>query len=265
MDRDIKSQIVQHVNWREDVLSELVKSCIDFHLENNSTSRIFLTKSIVIILLDIGTDFLPENLIQIQKENQLKNIKTIYLWEDVWLTKPILVISRLRSLCGMNIRVHGRKTKVVKIIKPLADLFLDENHLQGAVSSRYKLGLFFKDELIAVATFSALRKMNHTENYKSVELIRFVVKMGYSVIGGLSKLIKAFYLSFGPNDVMTYADRDWSVGEGYLKLGFECTSILEPHYFLLDKNFSRQLSRIVITQEENTVFNTGSLKFVLKF
>ncbi|WP_431295295.1 hypothetical protein [Pedobacter sp. P26] len=173
-------------------------------------------------------------------------------------------MARIKSLLGKNIRIHGRKTKVFKITKPVADSFLIENHLQGSVNSRYKIGLFEKDELVAVATFSALRKMNHTENYKSAELIRFAVKAGYSITGGLSKLISFFAATYQPNDLMTYADRDWSAGEAYIKLGFRQTAVLEPQIYILDENLNRQLKKDqqVFAQE---VYHTGSLKFILQF
>ncbi|MBB6237807.1 hypothetical protein HDC90_002431 [Pedobacter sp. AK013] len=199
-----------------------------------------------------------------QEKHYQEGTKLIHLWEDLWQSKPEQVLGRIKSLIGKNIRIHGRKTKVFRITKPVSDSFLTENHLQGSVSSRYKIGLFEKDELLAVATFSALRKMNHTENYKSAELIRFAVKAGYSITGGLSKLISFFAETYKPNDLMTYADRDWSAGEAYIKLGFKQTAVLEPQVYLLDENLNRQLKKdnqLLATE----VFNTGSLKFILKF
>jgi hypothetical protein len=175
------------------------------------------------------------------------------------------VIARIQSLLGVNKRIHGRKTVVKRISKPIADLFLNNNHLQGAVSARYKYGLILEEELVAVATFSAARKMNFSENYKSVELIRFAVKAGYSVTGGLSKLIAGFAADLEPQDIMTYADRDWSTGDAYHRLGFQQTGILEPQYFALTENLQRYLIKDSLDTYSEKVFNTGSLKFVLKF
>jgi hypothetical protein len=219
---------------------------------------------LIIHLVSLNNKFTPQHLIGLQEKYCQEGIKLIHLWEDLWQSKPDQVLARIKSLLGKNIRIHGRKTKVFKIAKPVADSFLIENHLQGSVSSRYKIGLFEKDELVAVATFSALRKMNHTENYKSAELIRFAVKAGYSITGGLSKLIAFFAEMHKPNDLMTYADRDWSAGAAYSKLGFIQTAVLEPQIYVLDENLSRLLKKDhqISTGE---VFNTGSLKFILKF
>ncbi|SDF75716.1 hypothetical protein SAMN05421827_101433 [Pedobacter terrae] len=219
---------------------------------------------LIIHLVCLKNSFIPQDLIELQERHYQKGLKLIHLWEDLWLAKPDQVLARIKSLLGKNSRIHGRKTRIAKITKPVADTFLIENHLQGTVSSRYKIGLFEKDQLVAVATFSALRKMNHTENYKSAELIRFAVKAGYSITGGLSKLISFFAVTYQPNDLMTYADRDWSAGEAYIKLGFMQTAVLEPQIYVLDENLTRQLKKAdeAFAQE---VFNTGSLKFILQF
>ena len=215
-------------------------------------------------LVGLNNKFTPQDLTKLQERHHQEGIKLIHLWEDLWQSKPDQVLARIKSLLGKNIRIHGRKTKVLKITKPVADSFLIENHLQGAVSCRYKIGLFEKEVIVAVATFSALRKMNHTENYKSAELIRFAVKAGYSITGGLSKLIAFFAETYKPNDLMTYADRDWSAGAAYIKLGFLQTADLEPQFYVLDKDLNRRLKKN-IQGFATEVFNTGSLKFILKF
>lgn len=218
---------------------------------------------IILNLLYIDNQFNADELIALKNNYQAKNIKLIHLWEDVCISRPELVLARLKSLTGSNIKIHGRKTIVRKIDKPIADLFLSLNHLQGAVSARYKFGLFMHEELVAVATFSALRKMRCAENYKSAELIRFAVKTGYSINGGLSKLIASFRNQLKPNDLMTYADRDWSTGEAYIKLGFLNTDILVSQVFSLDKHYNRSL--MTESKDLHQVFNTGSLKYILKF
>jgi len=263
------SQTVQNNTsiWHNQFLSALSGNEIDFKLQSEDGFKlIYLNdQTIIINLVDINNHFNADDLIFLQNRYQEKNLKLIHLWEDVWITKSSQVLARIKSLLGLNIRIHGRKTKVQKITKPVSDSFLNTFHLQGGVSSRYKLGLFLKDDLIAVATFSALRKMKHTENYRSAELIRFAVKAGYSVTGGLSKLIADFYDFLKPNDLMTYADRDWSAGEAYLRLGFNKTDALDPQFFVLDDQLNRLLKKTESNLHSKEVFNTGSLKYILRF
>lgn len=253
-------------NWQNQLTASLNNNGIDFIFvsEDQFVLISIPSYSLILNLINIANKFNPEDLIHLQHKYQLQQLKLIHLWEDVWLSRSQQVLARIKSLSGLNIRLHGRKTKIQKIAKPVSDLFLNENHIQGAVSSRYKYGLFLKDDLVAVATFSALRKMNHSDNYKSAELIRFAVKSGFSVSGGLSKLISNFQSEIKPNDLMTYADRDWSAGEAYLKLGFIQTSILESRHFTLDHNLKRNLEKTNLIKN-GKVFNTGSLKYILKF
>lgn len=252
--------------WHHQISSALADLNIECHfLLKEGFSLLSITHGdLVMHLVNLKHPFSSNDLLKLQDDYAAGGTKIVHLWEDVWLSKPNQVLARIQSLLGYNKRIHGRKTKVQKIEKSVAASFLNENHLQGYVSSRYKLGLFEKDHLVAVATFSALRKMNHSANYKSAELIRFAVKAGYSVTGGLSKLISYFSLLHKPNDLMTYADRDWSAGEAYIKLGFEQTALLAPQYFHLNEDSGRTIVKVEITAL-NKIFNTGSLKYILKF
>jgi len=253
-------------NWHLVLRSTLIDLGIEcrFFLHNNFAFLAFDNEKTILHLVDLDNNFEAIDFLNLQENYHSKGIKLVHLWEDIWLSRSTQVIARIKSLLGLNIRIHGRKTKVHKLTKPIAEHFIDENHLQGSVNSRYKLGLFVKEELVGVATFSSLRKMSHTENYRSIELIRFAVKAGFSVSGGLSKLIAYMVNLLKPNDLMTYADRDWSAGEVYIRLGFEQKGILEPQSFQLDEQLKRILIKSETTSAEK-VFNTGSLKFILRF
>ncbi|WP_443938954.1 Mom family adenine methylcarbamoylation protein [Pedobacter sp. MW01-1-1] len=253
------------VVWQDAFLGVFAKHGLSLAYANDPvfTLVIFHEKALVVHLVPLHNAFTPDQLIALQNQYQLLNLKLVHLWEDVWCTRQTQVIARIKSLLGINERIHGRKTKVQKIAKPMADAFLNENHLQGAVSSRYKYGLFLKDELVGVATFSALRKMKHSEDYKSAELIRFAIKSGFSITGGLSKLLSTFIDHLQPNDIMSYADRDWGAGEAYLRLQFGYVASIAPQLFLLDESLHRRLKKEAVT-DNIEVFNTGSLKFILK-
>jgi hypothetical protein len=131
---------------------------------------------------------------------------------------------------------------VRRITKPEATIFLNAYHLMNATSSATQYGLFYKDELLAVATFSAGRKMNRLQtDQRSFELIRFCSKAGYTVSGGLSKLIKQFAREKQPGDIMTYVDQQISDGNSYLKAGFKKIGSTEPRSYSIDAvTFERQ-------------------------
>ncbi len=227
---------------------------------------------LLINLVPIRHHFVPQELITLQQTYQLSNIQVVHLWEDVFQTKKAQVISRIRSMLGYNKRIHGRKTKVEKISQSDAEHFLNVYHLQSSVGARYKFGLIYHNELIAVATFSNKRRMTRkSADYTSAELIRFATKDGYTVVGGLSKLIKHYGKVVAPNDIMSYADRDWSLGKGYIASGFKLHAETPPAQLLLNLHTLERCftHRIPIVNEEMDytpfaeIFNTGNLKYVL--
>lgn len=223
----------------------------------------------------------PDDIIALIDEFNQQQIQLICIWEDIWMLKQELVKSRISTLLGVSKRIHGRATKVKKITKPELDAFLSANHLQVPTRAKYKYGLFYKDLLVAVCSFSSGTPMpKRGENYKSYELIRFASLSGYTVVGGLSKLVKHFIEEVKPSDIMTYADRDWSVGKGYNKLGFRLDGATPPQYFWVKKGewiryyptrIPEELTKKTLNETEEylqqtgfvKVFNSGNLKFRL--
>lgn len=178
----------------------------------------------------------------------------IHLWEDVWRTKPEIVQSRIRARIGRTVRIAARQTRVVRIDKPTADAFLQENHLYGSPAARYRYGLYLQKKyfsrlpetmyagregesmLVAVATFAAPRLfVQNGMAYKSGELIRFGSLLATTVTGGLSKLVDYFAARHETHDVMTYLDREWSHGASMGPSGFVPEGTTLPAHFAIDR------------------------------
>jgi hypothetical protein len=53
-------------------------------------------------------------------------------------------------------------------------------------------------------------KWGDRQDFRSYELLRFASLQGYVVVGGMDKLMKAFMHENQPDDIMSYADKDWS-------------------------------------------------------
>ena len=77
-----------------------------------------------------------------------------------------------------------------------------------------------------------------TDNY---ELLRFCNKLNTSVIGGASKLLKYFIKTYNPQEIISYADRRWSIGKLYETLNFKFSHKSQPNYFYVfgDKKKNR--------------------------
>jgi predicted acetyltransferase len=68
------------------------------------------------------------------------------------------------------------------------------------------------------------------------ELLRFCNKLDTNVIGGASKLLNYFIKNYNPKEIISYADRRWSNGNLYEKLGFEFVHNSKPNYWYINDN-----------------------------
>lgn len=157
------------------------------------------------------------------------NMQLIQLFEHEWNNKKDIVKSMILSRLKYNNKICANKTKTINIKLEVKNNFLEKNHIQGKDSSTTYLGLIYNDELIACMTFSKLKTAN---NY---ELIRYASKLNTNVIGGASKLLKEFRKTHeGP--IVSYADRRWSSGRLYDKLGFKLNEIIKQDFFYYNIN-----------------------------
>ena len=89
--------------------------------------------------------------------------------------------------------------------------------------------------LIAVATFSNARRwVKEGKEIRSYEWTRYASLPDLRVSGGMGKMLKAFIKEVRPDDIMSYADLEWSEGEVYERLGFEAETRKEPVTFTID-------------------------------
>jgi len=145
----------------------------------------------------------------------------LLLPEDYLMRYPQKLLAICKSRLGLNKIIFARNCTVKKISKPIAEAFLNDYHILNSTQNGHNLGLFHKNELVAMASFSKGRKMRRlSEDQRSYELIRFCCKSGVSVAGGLSKLVKNFCREKNAGDVMTYVDKQFSDGTTFIRAGF---------------------------------------------
>ncbi|GGD46037.1 hypothetical protein GCM10011514_07560 [Emticicia aquatilis] len=282
----LASQIYSFLSQNIDL--ELISNPQDFP-ESPFDYLFYPEKNIVIHCVSFET--LIDNPVFFQKIGLLlaqKNIKVIHLWEDIWQTKRAIVESRLMSLFGKSETLPARLTQVQRIDKPTLDKFLIDNHLQSKANAKLKYGLFLpkryfrviKNEvilhenidnealLVAVASFSNPKKfIREGQEYRSYEMIRFANHKGLTVVGGLNKLLKKFTDEHSPDDIMTYADADWSDGTNYEKIGFVRIELTKPLSFVVDdETLTRKLvvNSPHLQGEEMRCHNSGNWKFLMK-
>jgi hypothetical protein len=164
-----------------------------------------------------------------------KGIHLIHIFEDEWRFKKEIVKSRLLNLIGKTShKLYARKCEIREINNSEKNQFLNDNHIQGEDKSAIKLGLYYNNELVSLMTFGKLRKITgNTHKEGHYELLRFCNKLNTNVIGGFSKIMKFFIKNYSPKEVLSYADRRYSLGYLYEKNGFTFVGNTPPNYWYL--------------------------------
>lgn len=146
------------------------------------------------------------------------NLIQVFDWD-----KPEDIIKLVKSFCNVSHdKIYARKCEVREVeindVKP----FIELNHRSGTkATGNIAFGLFYKGELVQTTTFSKERFVKD-EGKRHYELIRMCSKEGTKVIGGASKLLKAFINSdYKPNRIKTFVDYSKGQGKVYEKMGMK--------------------------------------------
>jgi hypothetical protein len=221
------------------------------------------------------------------EECEKQVIQLIHIWEDDWKFKQNIIKSLILNKLGKTPnKIFARKTIIKEIIdNRLVREFLDNNHIQGFVGSKIKIGLFYDNELVSLMTFGNRRVAmgKKTTNLDEYELLRFCNKLNTNVIGGASKLFKYFINNFKPKEITTYADRSISQGKLYETLGFISQGKTPPnYYYIIDEirkhrfNFRKDKlvkegfdpykteREIMLERKIYRIYDSGNLKYIYK-
>lgn len=181
----------------------------------------------------------------------------LVITEDRWHSQPKMMHARLLAHLRIFTQIYARNCEVRKIDKKTAAEFLEANHSYGDAACRYRYGLFLKrytghtsslnidrpkaGDLVAVATFSNGRKwIKGDKTIRSYEWTRYASLPGVRLSGGMGKLLQAFIEEVKPDDIMTYADLEWSEGKVYEALGFALEGVKSPVMFTVDTSSWRR-------------------------
>lgn len=159
-------------------------------------------------------------------------VKLFYIFEDEWRDKPDIVKSMItNALHKDSCRIYARKCEIRDVPMQDAKEFIDNAHIQGYCNSTFRYGLYYNGELVSVMTFGKHRFRKHQTDTDTYELLRFCNKRYTSVVGAAGKLLKHFIRVNKPSKIISYADRRYSIGGLYEKLGFAKYNTSEPSYF----------------------------------
>ncbi|MGN1220898.1 MAG: hypothetical protein ACI4TU_08160 [Candidatus Cryptobacteroides sp.] len=202
---------------------------------------------------------------------------------DRWERQKLMMRERILAHLGSYIQIYARNCQVRRIDKPLAASFLEQAHSYGDASCKYRYGLFLvrhtghcrlegatesivPGTLVAVAEFSGARRWKKENmTVSSYEWTRYASLPWLRISGGMGKILRHFIEQVHPDDIMSYADLEWSEGLVYEQLGFIPEDSRQPVLFKVDpKGWQRE----VCTGEQNDdslyIMNLGSRKYRLK-
>lgn len=178
-----------------------------------------------------------------------------HIFEYEWNTRKQQILNQLNNLLGLNIgKIYARKCLIKMVSKKDKKIFLEDNHLQGNDHSLLYYGLYYNDELVSLMTFS---KPHNTNKYEW-ELCRFCSKANYNVIGGASRLLKAFIKDYKPSSIISYSMISHTRGNLYQMLGFNCEAISKPSYVWYKSNDikTRYQTRVKDLKRKGFIGNT---------
>jgi hypothetical protein len=180
-----------------------------------------------------------------------KDYQLIHIFEDEWLYKQEIVKDIIKSKLGIyDKKIYARDCKVRDVNSNEAKQFLEENNIFGNDKSNMQIGLFYDNELISIISFQI--------NSVTAILTRFNNKLGIQVIGGLSRLIKAFKRKLGFK-IEVNIDRRYFNGKNFEKIGFRLDYIKEPNSYYINRNkrYKDKISDINLK-----IYDAGELKYI---
>jgi hypothetical protein len=194
-----------------------------------------------------GPSYAKPNHINKLNECEENGIKLFTIFDDEMYNpvKKRIVLNKIKNSVGQNKKkIHARKCKIIELNSDTCSRFLEKYHIQGAIGSTYKYGLTYKNRLVAVITFNKGRtSTGHKPVEGDWELGRYCTIFNFNVVGGASKLITHFIRNTNPNKIYSYADRRWSNGNMYEKIGFSFVKNTTPNYWYT-KTFKTREHRV---------------------
>lgn len=169
------------------------------------------------------------------------------IWEDQWMLRRASIEKHIIARTTTLRSVFARDTRIVPIDAEMAREFLDKEHVKGFLKGTSYFGcivpphrifrgiespyVFEGHPLLAVAVFGKSLRMKEpgVEGFLSGELTEIATLSSIRLVGGLTKFLQA-YKDLHPetHNVMTYVDKEWNTGKGFLSVGFAKIGETDP-------------------------------------
>ncbi len=154
-----------------------------------------------------------------------KGYQLLQFWEHELRERPALCKSMIKQRLELNQRIGARKLRLCELSSAEAREFFNDTHLQGFRNASRYFALCDGDAIYAAMSFGRPLKRTH-----EWEIVRYSCAIGYTVVGGASRLLAHFERAVKPKSLLTFADLRISNGALYRKLGFDYLRTSAPNY-----------------------------------
>lgn len=163
-------------------------------------------------------------------------IRLIHIFEYEWYNerqRPILE-NIIKNSLGINEnKIFARKCKIeVKQSKDLRDFF-NKNNIQGYRAGKFAICLIYNNKVVMSYIIG---DCYFNKNYQ-YEVIRGATKLGYTIVGGASKIWNYFIKNYNPESCMYYIDYNYFNGNSlpYLGLKYQTSKLGFKNYWIEEK------------------------------
>ena len=195
---------------------------------------------------------------------QQKGIRLIHIYQYEWdnkLTKEKIKQLLKISLGKVERRIYARDCEIKQITNKEAKILNDSVHLQNHRNAQVTYGLYYKNELVQLMSFSRNKKYQW-------EIIRGCPGSNNIVVGGVSKLFKHFIKDYNPDEVFSYCDFNKFDGKSYEAIGMKFIGYTGPDmkYIIKGNVVNRQPSKYkeLKSKIEARIYGAGSKKYLWK-
>ena len=130
-------------------------------------------------------------------------------------------------------RIYARNCELRELTTIEEKEFFNTNHKQGYVASKVAYGLFYDGKLVQAESFGIPRiEIQSNTIWHDWELLRECSSKDYYVLGGKSKLLKAFEINKKPLSLLSYCNlTEGFDGHSYAACGFKLERTSEDYYY----------------------------------
>lgn len=206
-------------------------------------------------------------------------IRLIHVYEYQWIDpiKQLILKSIIKNALGLNDnKIYARKCEIRELtVNDVID-FSNTNSLHQHRNASFYIGLFYNNELVELMSFGHA----YFANDPSIdsEVIRSITKIGYTVVGGMNKLMQYFIKTYNPNKILYYVDYNTHNGNSMSKMGFEFKSysqhgminisrdseVTKEFGYAFNRNPARhkEIKQLISEGKVSTIYDAGVKKYI---